>query len=588
MKRFLNILFVLFILNTCIGQATIVDSLPTVFKKEHAGDEIRESFDNYEKAIPTRKPDHNQKFNHITLTLFHSKNLYVNTVFNKVANMPELANFKFRPPTGGYAVSAGAYISVGAIPLFDSVPVVAFAYGVNEKNKDLYQFRVLKNKNEVLIPWKMVTQFRPVYTYYRYNVDGSEQKEMGYLGSFSVPVGNSITIEVRNINVSDTIYDISAVWVKRAPGIVATITPSQLKNLITIYKYQWKYDQSEPGGATYYGDIKLKPIDSLLKKEHAFKSEDDNLFFYLRDKVKSADLVEYNLLESGDSSGWRRNNFDPNIISLKNLQPGEYKLLLRYAFQRQTIKSYDFTIKPAWYQTLWFKILATLLPLLALASIYLLIKNRRQKQKTKQETLQKEITQAEIKSIKSQFNPHFVFNALSSIQGLITKNDTEAAYKYLSDFSMLLRNSLSQSEKEYISLSKDIELIANYIKLEQLRFGFQFLIEVDVALNRDAVEVPALLLQPVVENAIKHGISKLYGDGCLTIVYTANNTDLMVSVQDNGAGFTLENRPGYGLKLTGDRIRLLNQSFKGQRVDWRTNSTKEGTIILFTFKNWLA
>lgn len=103
------------------------------------------------------------------------------------------------------------------------------------------------------------------------------------------------------------------------------------------------------------------------------------------------------------------------------------------------------------------------------------------------------------KAIRSQFNPHFVFNALNSIQSLIGKGDTESAEKYLNDFSGLMRQSLRESESKLVSIAQETELLEKYLRLEQLRFGFNYTFSCD--LDAHTTDIPALLLQPVVENS---------------------------------------------------------------------------------------
>lgn len=555
------------------------------FFKEKLDSKISESFDNFEISMPTSKPPKGKSYNDVVLSLFHSKNLYVNTVFNKQNELKELKTFRIDK---SHAQLMGAYQYTSAVPLFDSVPIIVTAYGIDSSNKKLYRFRVLKNKTEETIPWSEITSFSGVFMHFRYNVDGTEQKQMAYLGQFRPEVGNSITVEVKNIKVPDTTYSISAVWIKRAPQILAIFTPETIKEFITVDKYQWKHDQSGSSGSSYYGDIALRPVDSLLKIKQIFTHNENSLFFYLNDKVKSADLIEYNLVINKDSSGWMANNFETNAIWFQQLKSGTYTLLLRYAFQRQTVNSFSFLITPAWYQTIWFKIIAGVLSALAILSVFLIIKNRRQKIKIKEQQMLNQVAQAEIKSIKSQFNPHFVFNALNSIQGLITKNDFESAHIYLNDFSLLLRNSLKESEKEFISLSKDIDLIDNYLKLEQLRFGFHYQINIEETINKDTIEVPVLLLQPVIENAIKHGISGLYERGLLKIDYIINENDITVSITDNGKGYDNSiTAKGHGLKLTNDRIALVNKLLKEQSINWQINNVGSGIQVLFIFKNWL-
>lgn len=585
MKIVLHIAILLLGSASCFSQALIVDSVHPLFKGKLDGDKIREAYDNFEAATPTRKPT--DRYNPVGLSLFHSKSLYTRTALNLKEELKELEAFKFNfPEMKGYAIR-GDYRSSLAVPLFDSVPVIVTAYGIDKCNVEMYRFRVLQNKEKEIVGWRRVMFFSPAFMHYRYNVDGSEQTEMAYLGEFRAPVGNSITIEVKNLLDPDTTYKIAAVWIKRAPSVIATFSTSTLKDFMEVYKYQWKHDFSKPNTSTYYGDIELQPVDSLLYIKHVFKKDENNLFLYLRDKVKSVGLVEYNLIRGRDSLGWQSNTFNPNAIWLQNLAQGNYKLLLRYAFQRQTVNEYVFTVKPAWYQTVWFKLIMVLISLLALLSVFLLIKNRRQQASIRRQQIQQQVTQAEIKSIKSQFNPHFVFNALTSIQGLVTKNDMEGAHKYLNDFSMLLRNSLNQSENEFISMSEEIELINNYLKLEQLRFGFNYDIEVDERIDKHATEMPVLLLQPVIENAIKHGISKLYKEGQLLIRYTATDDNIVVVVEDNGGAFNADAKKGMGLKLTAERIELLNSILKTRQISWEIRQQDHYTRAIFIFKNWL-
>lgn len=581
-KRIGCILIVSFICGDLFAQSAI-DTIHPFFKGK-LDKRVGLLYDFFEIGAPTIKPPKGKRYNDVILSVFHSKNLYINTVFNKQDEPAELNAFRIN---NSYVQINGTYRYTSAVPLFDAVPVIVTAYGIDSSNKDLYRFRVMENKTKEIIPWSRVKFFSPVFMYYRYNVDGTTQTQMAYLGQFRAEIGSSITVEVKNLNMPDTVYSISAVWLKRAPEIIATFTPETMKQFITVYKYQWKYDYSGADGPSYYGDITLPPVDSLLVIKQQFTHHENSPFFYLNDKVKNANLVEYNLISGKDSSGWIANDFDPNIIRLQQLGPGKYILLLRYAFQRQTVSSFSFTVIPAWYQTDWFKIITGAILLMALLSAYLLIKTRRQQIKIKEQQTLRQLAQAEIRSVKSQFNPHFVFNALSSIQGLITKNDIDGAYTYLNDFSGLLRNALKESEKDFISLSKDISLIDHYLKLEQLRFGFRYQINVDEKINKDAVEVPVLLLQPVIENAVKHGISGLQESGLLTIDYRIHADDLRITVTDNGRGYSNSSTKGHGLKLIDERVTLMNQLLKERSVAWQITNTAGGTQVVFMLKKWL-
>jgi hypothetical protein len=356
MKLAAYLILLLFLAHTGFSQTAIIDSVNPLFKGKLNGDKIRASYDNFEPAFPAGKIVRG-RYNQVTMSMFHSKSLYVGTALNQKEKLKELEPFRRQlSPGQGYASFGNDDPGLNAVALFDSMPIVVTAYGINEKNKSIYRFRVLENGQRELVPWQEPRFFSPVMIYYQYDVDGTEQKQMAYLGEFSAPIGNSLTIEVKNLMIPDTVYKISAVWIKRAPSVIGIFNPDKLKQLIEVYKFQWKYDFARPNGATYYGDITLKPVDSLLTIDSVYHHDQNNLFVYLRDKTREADWVEYNLVKDNDSSGWQANEFDPNIISLQRLTPGHYTLLLRYAFQQQTINTFSFTISQAWYETYVFKV----------------------------------------------------------------------------------------------------------------------------------------------------------------------------------------------------------------------------------------
>ncbi|HVX50313.1 MAG TPA: histidine kinase, partial [Chitinophagaceae bacterium] len=194
----------------------------------------------------------------------------------------------------------------------------------------------------------------------------------------------------------------------------------------------------------------------------------------------------------------------------------------------------------------------------------------------------------ELKALHAQLNPHFVFNALSSIQGLINKNNIAGANKYLSKFGALMRSSLEAGEKDLISLDKEIEALETYLSLEQLRFGFKYAIHTDAAINPAETDIPALLLQPVVENAVKHGVAGLEEKGQITLSFTRQGNDMLVTVADNGSGFKYDgNNKGLGLKLTRERIHLLNEILKGRPVALSIEEDgQNGAAVCLLLKNW--
>ncbi len=229
-----------------------------------------------------------------------------------------------------------------------------------------------------------------------------------------------------------------------------------------------------------------------------------------------------------------------------------------------------------------------MLGILAGGFLFLLWRSGKQAKELKEQSTLKRLVQTELKSIRSQFNPHFVFNALSSIQGFITKNYSQNASKYLIGFSNLMRDSLKASDKEFVSISTEIKILENYLALEKLRFGFGYQIKVDGQIDANALEIPALFLQPLVENAVKHGISALQENGQLAVVFEKLNNGMVVSVNDNGKGFNEnDNTEGFGLQLTRERIKLLNQTLNGQRIEFSVKRVGDETQVIINFKNWL-
>jgi LytS/YehU family sensor histidine kinase len=181
----------------------------------------------------------------------------------------------------------------------------------------------------------------------------------------------------------------------------------------------------------------------------------------------------------------------------------------------------------------------------------------------KREENKRLISELELKAIRSQMNPHFIFNSLSSIQHLVNNGNNNDANQYLLNFSKLLRMVLATSEKKLVPLSEEIEQLTLYLQLEQLRTPFDYRIEIDDTVQAENEEIPGMLIQPLVENAVKHGVNGHQGR-TVKVNFHKEAHILLVEVTDDGAGFTFSSQPanGFGLKATEERLRLLNEDFK--------------------------
>ncbi len=208
-----------------------------------------------------------------------------------------------------------------------------------------------------------------------------------------------------------------------------------------------------------------------------------------------------------------------------------------------------------------------LLSLLLLASLvffYYLKKNIKARRKAHQKLM--------LKSLRTQMNPHFIFNALNSVNNFIAKNDEKAANKYLADFSRLMRKVLDYSQRDFISFEEELELNELYLRLEHFRFRDQFEFSFENKLPHPAsdLEVPPMLIQPFIENAVWHGLRYKKGHGKLSVTVSEEGKNILVTVLDDGIGREkskvqkTENQrkqKSEGLENVSKRIALINELY---------------------------
>ena len=205
------------------------------------------------------------------------------------------------------------------------------------------------------------------------------------------------------------------------------------------------------------------------------------------------------------------------------------------------------------------------------SSIYIKFNKIRERNKRR-------IAELELKAIRSQMNPHFVFNALGSIQSLINQEKTADANHYLVNFARLLRMALSSADKKLTSLADELEQLELYLRLEQLRVPFVYRISVAENVHPANEEIPGMLIQPIVENAVIHGIVPQQGGHIDIHIRKADNI-LHIEVVDDGAGFTDDalQKNGFGIRAINERIALLNNELKTNiGLKFENRQEKEG------------
>ncbi|WP_108246267.1 tetratricopeptide repeat-containing sensor histidine kinase [Muricauda brasiliensis] len=203
-----------------------------------------------------------------------------------------------------------------------------------------------------------------------------------------------------------------------------------------------------------------------------------------------------------------------------------------------------------------------------------------------------------LKSLRTQMNPHFIFNALNSVNTYIAKSDERSANRFLSEFSVLMRSVLENSEEDFIPLAKELELLELYVKLEHSRFSdkFDYEIDVDRKIDVDAFQIPPMLLQPYIENAIWHGLRYREEKGCLKIKVRQVTDDMLeIRIEDDGIGrkrsaelktTNQKKQKSKGMGNIKKRIQILNDMYKN-RVDVSIadlNKDQTGTRVSLKLK----
>ena len=186
-------------------------------------------------------------------------------------------------------------------------------------------------------------------------------------------------------------------------------------------------------------------------------------------------------------------------------------------------------------------------------------------------------TNAELQALQSKINPHFLYNALNSITSLIHDKPNEAEEMTIK-LSKLFRYSLNTQEVNFASLAEEVEIVKLYLDIEKIRFQHKLLINIDVPEDLHAIKIPRFLIQPLIENAIKHGINKLKEGGEISLTCKLMDGKLHISIHDNGPKFDTEYQAGYGLQSTFDKLNLLYAD--RFEVNINNGTYKEVLIIL--------
>ena len=290
----------------------------------------------------------------------------------------------------------------------------------------------------------------------------------------------------------------------------------QPDSAIYYYKQGIALEQEDPSGKqkqVYY----LGLIDAYKMKGDFIKALEAS------DMAHSIELRNYKAIEAVKVAEmhekYETEKKDQNILQLKS----------RNKLNETIIKQQRWTI-----------FLSLLVFLGVLSFFYVIYRQQRLREKNNLLKAENQQLNMEQKVLQAQLNPHFIFNAIANLQGLVASGDTHESVRYLKSFSGLLRGILEQNRKDFIEIEEEVTSLNNYIQLQQMRYAgvFDYKISIDEELDVNETLIPPMLIQPFVENAIEHGFRNINYKGLLKISFKVVESSLIIEVDDNGSGLT--------------------------------------------------
>ncbi len=280
--------------------------------------------------------------------------------------------------------------------------------------------------------------------------------------------------------------------------------------------------------------------------------------------------VSYSYMVSGLHDEWIFLG-KTNSVTLSALRPGSYVFRVKAGepSAQSVVKEIAFTIARPFYRRSWFLVACGAIFIALLYLLYIWRVRQVRLQEAEKARIYKQMAELELHALRSQMNPHFLFNSLNSIKNYILRNEPEKAAEYLSNFSHLIRLILQNSRQKTVSLQEELETLILYIDLEKLRFreGFEFSCQVDDSIDIAGIRVPPMIVQPYVENAIWHGLLHKDADRSLGLRIARSNGSVTCEIEDNGIGrqqaAAIKSRSAVryksmGMGITKDRIALMN------------------------------
>ncbi len=405
------------------------------------------------------------------------------------------------------------------------------------------------------------------------------------------------TFIVRNIN---RYYNISNSVYNAKPDAAGNILLATESGFYKIPSVDIEHDISRELPIVITGVQLLSSPDSVISPVQPLRLAYNNSSIsisFSSPSFTNEKNTRYTYLLKGKSDNQWSTASASGTVTYSDLPPGHYEFMVKpvnmYGNVGASAARIDIEVVPAFWQTWWFY---SLLALILAITIFFIIRRRIQFIR-RESVLKTKIAETEMMALRTQMNPHFIFNCMNMIDGLISGNRNREAQDFLQKFSKLIRLVLENSQYQLVPLQQDLQALKLYTELEAIRFNHHFRYEFDVneELLEDNYKIPPLLLQPYVENAIVHGLrNREKAGGYLKVVIQKEGDGIEAIIEDNGIGrkqaalLNISNEKPHqqiGMKVTGKRIELLRQVNPGTldiTVGDLDKTAESGTRVVIT------
>ncbi|MCR6638366.1 MAG: histidine kinase [Sporocytophaga sp.] len=328
--------------------------------------------------------------------------------------------------------------------------------------------------------------------------------------------------------------------------------------------------------------------------EHLVLPYDQNhlTFEFIGIEQVNPEAVQYKWKLSGFDQDWSPASKKREAV-YSNLPAGHYTFEVAASNElgnwSEVPASFNFVIKPPFWKTWWFTliILIALAIVLRMATRYAIrrLHDQNERERLKLET-DRNLLELEQKALRMQMNPHFLFNCLNSIKGLIAEDKNNEAKIYLSKFAKLMRTMLDHSADSFVSLENEIASLQNYVELEKLsrEDRFQFKVEVEDSIDKEFTGLPPMLIQPFVENAIIHGLTSKSSKGIVVVSFNMEGDYLKCTIEDNGVGRekakmlkdeSITKHKSAAISVTQERLNILNRKLNQKEMKIQITDLKD-------------